>query len=371
MRMRLFLLFILLCIGSTGGCDGEILLAPCGPSNPCPDGLTCLASGSCVASTPDAAQGKDGVTPPDLKASPDLGCPSGILCGQPALCCKAGQECVESKCLPACPSGVRCLSPKVLCCSAGKVCLSGACATPGKLCKDSFDSPPGYFCEPTLGRCLPQPTGAKCEVKPVVVPANDDQIVRDKCTPPGTRGIRVFGDSADKWVRTRPVWNQHTYHITNVGSTGAIPAKEQRNWDQKGLNNFRQNVQGAGVFNAPDLTSVGLSVSTLGCPKTLSLRARVANMGSLGVKAGIKVSFYEGTQGKASTLLKTVVTTKALLPGTSELLIMSHPLQAGKLGPFNFWVRADDDGTGKGAETECREDNNVASITGVKCPLVK
>ena len=29
-------------------------------------------------------------------------------------------------------------------------------------------------------------------------------------------GIEVFKDSLDNWVSTRPVWNQHTYHITNV-----------------------------------------------------------------------------------------------------------------------------------------------------------
>ena len=29
-------------------------------------------------------------------------------------------------------------------------------------------------------------------------------------------GIEVFKDSLDNWVATRPVWNQHTYHITNV-----------------------------------------------------------------------------------------------------------------------------------------------------------
>jgi len=29
-------------------------------------------------------------------------------------------------------------------------------------------------------------------------------------------GVRVFGDSLDSWVRTRRVWNQHTYHVTNI-----------------------------------------------------------------------------------------------------------------------------------------------------------
>ena len=27
-------------------------------------------------------------------------------------------------------------------------------------------------------------------------------------------GVRIFGDSMGNWVRTRRVWNQHTYHVT-------------------------------------------------------------------------------------------------------------------------------------------------------------
>ncbi|HRI09088.1 MAG TPA: VCBS repeat-containing protein, partial [Nannocystaceae bacterium] len=30
-------------------------------------------------------------------------------------------------------------------------------------------------------------------------------------------GIEVWGDTLDNWVTTRPVWNQHPYHITSVG----------------------------------------------------------------------------------------------------------------------------------------------------------
>ena len=29
-------------------------------------------------------------------------------------------------------------------------------------------------------------------------------------------GIEVWGEIRDNWVSTRPVWNQHSYHITNV-----------------------------------------------------------------------------------------------------------------------------------------------------------
>ena len=53
-----------------------------------------------------------------------------------------------------------------MCCAQGDVCLAGECATPGSGCTDSFDCPKGHFCEPTLGQCLPQPTGPLCELRP-------------------------------------------------------------------------------------------------------------------------------------------------------------------------------------------------------------
>jgi len=202
-----------------------------------------------------------------------------------------------------------------------------------------------------------------------VIPANDCQIVRDKCKPPGTKGITVFGDSQDRWVRTRTVWNQHTYHLTNVTATGQIPAKEERNWDKKGLNNFRQNAQGAGVFNAPDLT-VSLEAKLSGCPKSLQLRARATNSGSLGVKKGYKVAFYRITPA-GPQLLGVTTSTKDLLPGYNELITHTFTLPAGKLGPYDFQVKVDDDGTGKGTVPECNENNNTAGLTGVKCYVVR
>ncbi len=49
------------------------------------------------------------------------------------------------------------------------------------------------------------------------------------------RGLRVFGDDQGKWVRTRRVWNQHAYHVTNVDEDGTIPKNElQRTGPSRG-----------------------------------------------------------------------------------------------------------------------------------------
>ncbi|NJM09147.1 VCBS repeat-containing protein, partial [Candidatus Gracilibacteria bacterium] len=56
----------------------------------------------------------------------------------------------------------------------------------------------------------------------------------------GTTGIAVYGDASDTWVATRPIWNQHSYHVTNINDTGTIPTAEEPSWTR--FNNYRQNV---------------------------------------------------------------------------------------------------------------------------------
>jgi hypothetical protein len=39
----------------------------------------------------------------------------------------------------------------------------------------------------------------------------------------------------------RQIWNQHTYHVTNVREDATIPQFEQPHWDK--LNTFRTNAR--------------------------------------------------------------------------------------------------------------------------------
>lgn len=48
-------------------------------------------------------------------------------------------------------------------------------------------------------------------------------------------GIQVFGH--ESWMPGRPVWNQQSYHITNVNDDGTIPREEEPNWLR--FNNYR------------------------------------------------------------------------------------------------------------------------------------
>ncbi|MEZ4385417.1 MAG: CARDB domain-containing protein, partial [Nannocystaceae bacterium] len=177
------------------------------------------------------------------------------------------------------------------------------------------------------------------------------------------QGLYVYGDAGDGWVPTRKVWTSHTYHVTNTGADGNVPMVESDNWTVPGLNNYRQNVQGEGVFNAPDLT-VDLSVGLELCLNELLLQATVWNKGSQGVPAGVEVSFYEGPDANG-VLLGTVITDKALLPGGSVKVSLQIPAPA---EPTDYYVEVDKASMGDGDVLECLEDNNDGKVTAVQCP---
>ncbi len=53
--------------------------------------------------------------------------------------------------------------------------------------------------------------------------------------------IRAIRDTQDRWVQGRRIWNQHTYHVTNVREDGTIPQFEPKHWEL--LNTFRTQAQ--------------------------------------------------------------------------------------------------------------------------------
>ncbi len=53
--------------------------------------------------------------------------------------------------------------------------------------------------------------------------------------------VQVIRDAEDRWIQARRIWNQHTYHVTNVREDSVIPTIEPRSWSE--LNTFRTNAQ--------------------------------------------------------------------------------------------------------------------------------
>jgi len=189
----------------------------------------------------------------------------------------------------------------------------------------------------------------------IIVIANDYHSILCPSDDSQQRGLRVFGDAA--WVRTRRIWNQHAYHVTNVEEDGTIPTVETPNWTVERLNNFRQNVQPEGEFSAPDLV-----VSVLGIcePDAFGVTARVRNLGRAAVPAGVPVGFYEGDPAAGGALLGLGATSKILYPAEAQdiPLLIDDPSNALAQGDTEVWVVVDDNAPPH-PWTECRIDNNV------------
>ena len=175
-------------------------------------------------------------------------------------------------------------------------------------------------------------------------------------------GVFVYGDAKDRWVRTRRLWNQHSYHVTNINNDGSVPEVEADSWGANGFNNYRQSTQGKASYNAVDL-QVSLSASISSCPGTLSLVATVKDDGSLGVASGVVVSFYKGT-APTGTYLGSRSTTKALLPGASETLQLDVPNPDTEA---DYYVVVDADQGGESKINECIETNNTGAVLDVIC----
>lgn len=179
---------------------------------------------------------------------------------------------------------------------------------------------------------------------------------------PGQSGVRVFGDPNGAWVRTRRVWNEHAYHITNVSEDGSIPQLELPNYLQPGLDNFRQNKQPGSEFSAPDAV-VSLAPR---CAPTYALRATVRNVGEAALPAGVSVGFYAGQAGNGA-LLGHGVTTRALYPAEAEVVELPIANPGPEVLTGTVFAVVDDGGAPHPAWSECRTDNNSSAAVSGAC----
>ena len=181
-----------------------------------------------------------------------------------------------------------------------------------------------------------------------------------------TKGVFVLRDPKNLWMPSRAIWNQHTYHITNINDDVTVPLKEQHNWLT--WNNYRQNTQGMlkKAIPANDLTGKQHSGIDPGsdCATKWVLQAKICNRGAVKAPAGIKGTFYKWKPGAGGTRICTAATTKALAPGECEAVKctwVNPPKQN-----IDLWFRADDDGSG-GSQVECKEANNLLHLPQARC----
>ena len=242
--------------------------------------------------------------------------------------------------------------------------------------KDGYNDPEILF-------DIPNSSGTLLEY-PVIVDVDNDGsteivVASNNYYIKTVTGVRAFEDPGGQWVRTRRIWNQHHYHVTNINEDGSVPRKEEVNWLHPKLNNYRQNVQPGGVYNAPNLVAQNLAEEKLNCTnenKAIRLTATIANEGSLSVKAGLSITFYaQDVNGTGQTVLiaKTTVD-KVLHPGSSATAtydwngkVMIDGSEENVTFPVNVYYVIDEPTKDKlrGEFVECNEEDNTYKATPI------
>jgi hypothetical protein len=186
------------------------------------------------------------------------------------------------------------------------------------------------------------------------------------------RGLVAYGDSANSWVGTRTLWSEHTYHVTNIcddtdhacgppNTYGSIPQGETKNWGVSYLNDFRQNVQDKGIFNAPDaVVSVAIDCTT---PPVAHVSVR--NIGQSGLAAGVNAAVFTSV---GATQVGQVTTTIELLPGQTQTLAVTLTAPATSMKSFYAKIIID---PLHPTFHECRADNDTSPPAAATCGVAK
>lgn len=190
-----------------------------------------------------------------------------------------------------------------------------------------------------------------------------DPLVPTTVREPGRRyqGVSVYRDRDDRWASSRSVWNQHTYHVSNIADDGTIPAVEPDSWSDH--NSYRRQLPAAGMgaLGIPDLT-LG-PVAGPPCDQDAHeqvIEVDVCNRGLKPVAAGVKVKLTRDE--KDGDELCDLDTTKDLAAGKCETLSCTWddvPLNT----EHEVWAEVDLND----AVAECLEDNN-RGVGVVRCP---
>ncbi|HET9766615.1 MAG TPA: CARDB domain-containing protein, partial [Thermoanaerobaculia bacterium] len=154
---------------------------------------------------------------------------------------------------------------------------------------------------------------------PVVADLDNDGVAdilvgsnRHRSGDGSTRGLHALGHAG--WRGTRAIWNQPSYHVTNVQLDGTVPAHEVPSWQL--TNTFRANLE----LPRPQqrkLPNVTIGLPRLGSagPQGIPVTLRIGNGGAAPAGAGIEVTLAAQSGGP---VVGSAHTLTALAPGEWE-----------------------------------------------------
>jgi hypothetical protein len=185
-------------------------------------------------------------------------------------------------------------------------------------------------------------------------------------------GVFVYRDKLDRWASSRNLWNQHAYSITNINDDGSIPKTSEwkQNFKESGLNNYRQNRQGATSQELADIT--GALDASNACQLTMDNKViftgRICNRGLRGVGSNMPAAFYLGDD-RTTPLCKTETPGPVPKGGCQNIECTIPKTDVPTNSKITMIVN--DVGGGNRLVDECNYENNVANVVVEKCQVVK
>jgi hypothetical protein len=168
------------------------------------------------------------------------------------------------------------------------------------------------------------------------------------------KGLFVYEDPNDRWVRTRSIWNQHAYSIDNILDDGSVPHTQAPSWESH--NTFRANRQGEIPLNAADVAITGVQANPHACPLEMDFLITIQNQGVASIPAGLPVTVYR-TEPTAA-LLTTLTVPGPITPGGTAVLSYSYEVPTGLFNlDLYFLFRANDDGSEETLVFDCNPDS--------------
>lgn len=179
----------------------------------------------------------------------------------------------------------------------------------------------------------------------------------------GWQGVTLFGHVGDRWARSGGGWPVHDFAVTNVTSTGEVPPAPRPPWLAHGVYRARPVVDGDGADLAAEV--VDWCVTGCGDDDLAFLAVQIRNEGVADSALGVPYTLYRRDGASlfrvASGILDDTV------PAGRSVDAVEIEVPWPQVEGIELVLRVDDDGSGRGVEQECDEDDNEAEVPALDC----
>ena len=256
------------------------------------------------------------------------------------------------------------------------------------VCTAPIDPNVGFYVNKTAAST--RPMIAKLGTRPSGWKNTDYKVCRASraTTDIGQGDLMIYKDRLDRWVSSRPMWNQHGYNIINIEDDGKVPSPIQwlMNWLLKDpkktitntsylrptYNNYRLNRQGEyGAGTVPDITGRFIAGSI--CGETEDGRhvisGNLCNRGTKPVSTKLPATFFfydENAPDHRGEKICTSYTTTPISDGQcAQVGCKVDDIKAIEGRKVLLVTNLDE--FGQPSTVECRSDNNTDTIEIDKC----